>query len=213
MKTNVLVQKVELGKVKRTTFQHPAEDKIFGITRAVDAEGAREVSMIWREHQPNPDDKPGPDFRAMNKLAATSGLTDSHDQRTFREHHSVTLKTGHAVSHPAPLLPSDRNRDFVYGRPSTYKTMEEIRVVGRENPNMKQLMQGAYTWEWMKMNQDRAERSGAGLVHRDPARPTKASLGHSSHAAVMARAPSADKSTFKLSKFKQAKSKIDNKRV
>lgn len=27
------------------------------------------VTMIWKEHQANPDDQPGPDFLAMNKLA------------------------------------------------------------------------------------------------------------------------------------------------
>jgi hypothetical protein len=28
------------------------------------------VTMLWKAHQPNPDTKPGPDFKAMNKLSA-----------------------------------------------------------------------------------------------------------------------------------------------
>ena len=28
------------------------------------------VTFKWVQHQPNPDDKPGPDFKAMNRLAA-----------------------------------------------------------------------------------------------------------------------------------------------
>ena len=41
-----------------------------------DPEGAREVTMIWKSHQPSPgsearpDGKPNLDFKKMNKLAA-----------------------------------------------------------------------------------------------------------------------------------------------
>ena len=28
------------------------------------------MTMMWREHQPNPHARPGPDYRAMNMLAA-----------------------------------------------------------------------------------------------------------------------------------------------
>ena len=42
MNTNVLIQHVDSGKVKRTTFATPPEDKVFGASRPQDPEGARE---------------------------------------------------------------------------------------------------------------------------------------------------------------------------
>lgn len=42
------------------------------------------VISSWQEHVPNPHAKPGPDFRAMNKAAADSGLTCSQQLRSFR---------------------------------------------------------------------------------------------------------------------------------
>ncbi len=60
-----------------------------------------------------------------------SGLTKSHQQHTFRQSHPVSQRVGLAASHvSAPKLPSDRQADFTYGKPSTYKSMEEIRVAG-----------------------------------------------------------------------------------
>lgn len=42
------------------------------------------VISSWKAHEPNPHAKPGPDFKAMNKLAADSGLVSSGAFRTFR---------------------------------------------------------------------------------------------------------------------------------
>ncbi len=38
----------------------------------------------WAGHVPNPHAKPGPDYLAMNKAAADSGLTKSKQIRGFR---------------------------------------------------------------------------------------------------------------------------------
>jgi hypothetical protein len=45
---------------------------------------ASAVISKWQEHVPNPHAKPGPDFRAMNKAAADSGLVSSTQVRNFR---------------------------------------------------------------------------------------------------------------------------------
>eukprot|EP00891_Asterochloris_glomerata_P002893 jgi/Astpho2/2893/Aster-x0546 len=210
MNTNVLIQHVDSGKIKRTTFATPPEDKVFGASRPQDPEGAREVIGIWKEHRPNPFAQPGPDFMAMNKKAALSGLTKSHQQHTFRQSHPVSQRVGLAASHvSAPKLPSDRQADFTYGKPSTYKSMEEIRVAGLENPVMKHLIQGAYGWQWMQMNDARAQEFSRG-AHYIPPRLTRAALGHSTHRNAVSSAGSGEHQapvrrpaleTFKLSKF------------
>ena len=64
-------------------------------------------------------------------MLTRSGLTKSHQQHAFRQSHPVSQRVGLAASHvPPPKLPSDRQADFTYGKPSTYKSMEEIRVAG-----------------------------------------------------------------------------------
>ena len=73
---------------------------------------------------------PGPPVSRCPMLTR-SGLTKSHQQHAFRQSHPVSQRVGLAASHVAPpKLPSDRQADFTYGKPSTYKSMEEIRVAG-----------------------------------------------------------------------------------
>ena len=59
-----------LVQVKKVTHKLPEKNFAYGINKPRQAEGAREVSMMWVAHKGNPDAKPGPDFMAMNKLAA-----------------------------------------------------------------------------------------------------------------------------------------------
>lgn len=74
---------------------------------------------------------------------------------------------------------------------------------------MKHLIQGAYTWEWIKMNRERAAEFDTS-AHYIPPRGTKATLGHTIGAAKHFAAP-AEKEPFKLTKFKHATTRIDNK--
>ena len=59
-----------------------------------------------------------------------SGLTSPQQQHSFRAEHPMYLKVGYAVKQAPPQLPSDKKPEFTYGKPSTHKTMEEIRVAG-----------------------------------------------------------------------------------
>lgn len=59
-----------------------------------------------------------------------SGLTSPQQQHSFRAEHPMHLKVGYAVKQAPPQLPSDKKPEFTYGKPSTHKTMEEIRVAG-----------------------------------------------------------------------------------
>lgn len=65
-------------------------------------------------------------FRLVgNSHSHYRGLTTSLGQREFRSEHYVPLKL--TRSHAA--IP-ERPKHTTYGRPSTYKTMEEIRIMG-----------------------------------------------------------------------------------
>ena len=58
------------------------------------------------------------------------GLTSPKQQHGFRAEHPMHLKVGNTVRQAPPKVPSDKKADFTYGKPSTHKTMEEIRVAG-----------------------------------------------------------------------------------
>ena len=77
--------------------------------------------MHWKPHQPNPHARPGPDYRAMNKLAADAGLVKAAEQRNFREQNTMLLKKGAEVRKPPPALPSDAEPGFVYGKPGKHR--------------------------------------------------------------------------------------------
>eukprot|EP00878_Enallax_costatus_P039696 GHUV01045578.1.p2 GENE.GHUV01045578.1~~GHUV01045578.1.p2 ORF type:complete len:153 (+),score=32.17 GHUV01045578.1:281-739(+) len=122
MKQNVLINKTELGKVKRTTFNNSSPDTVYGASMPPDEEGARAVISTWQEHVPNPHAKPGPDFKAMNRAAADSGLTSTQQIRSFRSDHPAYLKTGaESVAQKPGKLPSDKDPNFTYGKPAAYR--------------------------------------------------------------------------------------------
>jgi hypothetical protein len=71
-------------QVKRTTFNSSPPDRAYGAVQPPDAEGARAVISTWKPHVPNPHAKPGPDFLAMNRAAADTGLVSSSQFKAFR---------------------------------------------------------------------------------------------------------------------------------
>lgn len=206
MKTNPLLSRSELGKVTKTTFSNPPPEHVFGLTNPPDAEGAREVTMIWKAHQPNPDDKPGPDFVAMNKLAAVSGQTTAKELPTFRQSNYVTLKKGENTLKPPPPVPSDKDPAYTYGMPSAYRTAEQVRSAGPEEPPMKYVVQGAYQHDWIRMNQTRSGQFVEGQHYIKPTG-TKAALGH--HIGALKHLqPEEQQELWKMSKFKKADPKV-----
>ena len=63
------------------------------------------------------------------ELDACSGSISSKGMREFREDHLIRQKKGEPPKQP-PLLPSDKNKMHTYGKPSSLKTEEEVRVSG-----------------------------------------------------------------------------------
>eukprot|EP00879_Flechtneria_rotunda_P008519 GHRR01008925.1.p1 GENE.GHRR01008925.1~~GHRR01008925.1.p1 ORF type:complete len:267 (+),score=76.73 GHRR01008925.1:279-1079(+) len=178
MRTNVLIAKTPLGKVKKTTFNNAPSTTVYGMSMPADSENARAVTSSWKEHVPNPHAKPGPDFRAINKAAADSGLTDTRDIKTFRKEHPATLKTGvEGLKKAAPELPSDRDPQYTYGRPAGYRSAEEVRNCGPSEPQVGQLIKSAYSHEWTDMNTARQDEFDVRRKYIKPA-PTAATEGH-----------------------------------
>eukprot|EP00884_Botryococcus_braunii_P019790 jgi/Botrbrau1/6495/Bobra.0034s0068.1 len=207
MKTNILLQRAEIGKVKPSTFNSPAEETVFGICIPPDVEGAREVSMVWKEHKSDAIAERGPDFLRMNKMASQSGITKAAEQREFREHHKCTLKVA-SQSHPkSSSMPSSCPDLQAYGCPSTHRTMEQVRVYGKENPDTQQLIQGGYQWDWIQKQQVLAAREEVERAPRHRATsPTRASLGHQLATRKQAQACPDD---FKMPRFRHVPAKVN----
>eukprot|EP00197_Chlamydomonas_leiostraca_P002996 CAMPEP_0202865524 /NCGR_PEP_ID=MMETSP1391-20130828/6212_1 /ASSEMBLY_ACC=CAM_ASM_000867 /TAXON_ID=1034604 /ORGANISM="Chlamydomonas leiostraca, Strain SAG 11-49" /LENGTH=261 /DNA_ID=CAMNT_0049545383 /DNA_START=117 /DNA_END=902 /DNA_ORIENTATION=+ len=212
MQTNPLLAKPTLGKVKPLTFANPAPDHVFGYEAPKDSEGARELTMVWKEHNPSPtrgsrpDGSPMPDFTQMNKLAAKSGLTTAKQLPEFRATHMVAVKTfDHTKKSPSPL-PSNRNAKHTYGMPSGYRTAEVVRTCGPQEPQMKHLVQGAYQDEWVRTNIVKEGRT-AGANQYIPPVPTRATIGHAIGAQRYMQ-PHHGGEEWKMTKFRNVSSKV-----
>merc|ERR1712028_209150 len=72
---NPLLQRVVLGKSKRSTYGLPQNQFVYGKPNIHDGEGCAEVLSTWVEHHANPDSLPGRDFMALNKRATISKMT------------------------------------------------------------------------------------------------------------------------------------------
>ena len=215
MEQNVLLSKSELGKA-RPFFAKNVGDvpkkHVFGVSKPQDPEGAREVSGLWREHQKNPDAKPGPNYVAMNKQATLSGLTKSNQQLDFRVAHPIELRTGIQTSkqQETPVtIPSDANPHFIYGRASSNRPLEETRLTG-EAPDMRDLLQGSFMWDWVKMNTKREDEFHMKAAKIAPT-PTRAALGHAmgGKKVIDSQKEALSKSKqWKMKKFEKVKSRV-----
>lgn len=205
--TNCLLRKTELGKVKTVTASLPPDDFAYGISRSRDEEGAREVTFKWVMHQPNPDAKPGPDFKAMNALAVHNEVIKSQDQRDFRLQHPKTLKQGvQGQLKCRDPLPSDYNPEHTYGRQSCRRTLEEFRAVG-PTPHMKNIVQGSFQHDWIHKNMMKHSVM-AEKQRRLPPQSTKASEGHALRAKKLLDPE--EKDMWKMKKFSRATAKVNS---
>ena len=180
----------------------------FGVEKPKDREGAREVSMVWKSHQRNPDAQPGPNYIAMNKTATQSGVIRSDELLAFRKQKHIPLKGGlgsDGTEAPKPL-PSEVETNYVYGRASNNRPIEEIRMSGPA-PSMSNLVQGTFVYEWVDKNQARKEALNA---HHKKIVPlgTKATQGHAAGGAKSKQAGEVGGKTWKMKKFQDVKPRI-----
>ena len=68
-------------------------------------------------------------LRPPISICVCSGTISAKGMREFRGEHSIRQKKGEPPKQP-PLLPSDKNKMHTYGKPSSLKTEEEVRVSG-----------------------------------------------------------------------------------
>lgn len=59
MRTNVFIHRPGLAEVSKMTFANPGAERVFGVPKRSDPEGARDVTTFWKCHQANPDDQAG----------------------------------------------------------------------------------------------------------------------------------------------------------
>ena len=89
---------------------------------------------------------------------SSSGLTKSNQQLNFRKKHPVALRTGvqqNSTHSETPVtIPSDLDPTFIYGRASSNRPSEETRLTG-DAPDMRDLLQGSFMWDWVQMNTHR----------------------------------------------------------
>ena len=165
----------------------------FGMSRARDPEGAKDVTMKWVEHKLPPSALPGPDFVAMNKLAAVNDVVTAKETAAFRSDH-VTLpaeRAGATRKRPPSRLPSDRHPEHAYGRSSSAPSAEETRY--GDSVSAKQVVNGEFADEWKAMNRWRAEKMAEKAARHarktaGGATLTRAALGHAARTGADRRA-------------------------
>lgn len=171
---NTLLAKAGLGQVKHTTYDLPSAKDFqheYGLRLVSDGVTSNEVLGSWAVHDGTADQMPPRDFKALNKMAASSGLTTSAAFAQFREENDARVKQGTSTK-PIPLGYDKLTTTF--GRSTAPDTP------------MMDLMSHSYRFEWAETAPSAAEMHAA----RRPKAPsqTKTSILNAkvSHAKVAA---------------------------
>lgn len=120
---NAVLVKDDVGRAKATIYDLPADGHAYGHSEPPDLEGAREVTMHWAAHVPRR--KAGPecqDFRKLNRLAATNGVTNAGQLKEWRASNDVKLVPKGPEGALPCVIPSDVIASFAYGRKSRPST-------------------------------------------------------------------------------------------
>ncbi|KAG0621101.1 hypothetical protein M758_4G269200 [Ceratodon purpureus] len=139
-KYNWNLVKAELGHVRRITQKIRDPLFIYGKPGDRGALGVKEVIVHMENVPPSQDDRYGPDFKKMNKIAAINHYTKSYEQRAARERFYFHIKPKHTLN-TKWRLPSDKNPNHRYG----------LSIPGEGG--FAQLIGGAYQDEWIEMNE------------------------------------------------------------
>jgi hypothetical protein len=96
----------------------------------------------------------------------------------------------------------------VYGRSSSAPTIEETRYTG-DAVDIKTIVQGGFTDEWITMNERRAGQMRAKHEWREP-KMTKAAVGHASFAQSSKHGQGGEAKPFKMKKFENVQPKLSS---
>lgn len=120
---NIILVKDEVGRAKKSVYDLPHEAHAYGRSEIPDLEGAREVTMNWAPHVPNPRSEPAcQDFRKLNKMAAKSAVSNAKQLAEFRRGTDVRMVNPGPVGCLPKVIPSDVIPSFAYGRKSRPST-------------------------------------------------------------------------------------------
>jgi len=190
-RTNVLLVRPVLGKVKPTTYTLPGCSFTYGKRDQFDEEGVREVVGSWKQHTPCPASEPGRDFKKLNKCAVVAGATSSKHISDFRLQVDIrcqTLNTGPRNKH-------DQIPDMVFGRPQKPSTP----IAG--------VLSNSYQRDWLvdqKQQKLKTHQQKLNLHTKALSQHTRASLGHQKIRAGPSKEP------FKMQKFQGVEARVNS---
>jgi len=204
----MLLLKDDIGRAKPSTYDLPDERFAYGRPGNHDAEGAREVSMFWVSHTPSPAPRStAPDFVLFNKRAASAGVHKATELARYRKDTDrTTPRYGDRRSPSARgVIPSDLYSTFTYGkkvRPST--PIDEV-ISNRFGERANQSLDKHYSM----YREDLRHSTNVRKITT-----TVASRGHAIAArkAIKRREEEKKDEKFKLGRFKNITTKIDNRR-
>lgn len=196
-KTNHMLVRRPLGKVKPTVYELPEDGFRYGQSNSYEGAGAGEVVGSWattthtgvgQVHNAQRD------FVRMNKHAALHGCVTSKNVSTFRRTNDIRLGQGYQ----AQATRRDENQQYfpnqstVFGKPSP------------ASASIGALLNNTYQRRWIQDQRDLkklSNKSAAKPVDYAYSQHTRASVGH-----TKVRAPP-PKPVFKLARFANVKSK------
>ena len=79
-----LIAAAGLGECNKLNFTNPPLEKTFGVPKQADPEGARELTMLWKEHKANPLDTPGEYLGACFDSSETVSFAITLDRTSCR---------------------------------------------------------------------------------------------------------------------------------
>lgn len=197
-KTNHMLVRRPLGRVKPTVYELPEDRFTYGQANSYEREGAAEVVGSWATGTDASVGVPknaARDFVRMNKRAAMNGCVTAKNVATFRRTNDIRIGQGYAQSPVASEDPGIYypNASTVFGKPSPAP-----QSIGA-------LLNNTYQRRWVQEQRD-YKRAGGAEATRKPlnfaySQHTRASLGHTK---VRAAPPAP---LFKMAQFQNVRSK------
>jgi len=181
-KTNTLLVRPQLGKVKATTYDLPGDEFVYGRSEKVLEAGAAGSVNNWQEHRPNAAAIPNRDFVRLNKYAAVNGVTTSKETADFRAVNDIRQPPANLSAPTNAYFPPP---DTTFGKASP------------ASDHFMKLLQNDHQRKWIvsQRNKKAAQLAEAAKPKSTKLQHTKASIGHTK---VPAPEP---KKQFKLKQF------------
>jgi hypothetical protein len=190
-RTNVLLVKNPLGKVKPTTRTLPSADFTYGYVEPFDAEGAKDVLSTWCQHQRNPAPAPKTNFVELNKQSAMQGCVNAKNVASFRKTYDVPMSEGTRAPYQNVYYPDQQTVYGMKSAPSAPLAALLTHSYGRASVH-----ENRHTYT-RRATQKRARQNKKLTQYT-----TQASLGHTK---VAAPPP---KPMFKLQQFRDVPSRV-----